>query len=360
MRFLNYCMSIKKNYICVSPFVNLEVHDNSNHMCCPSWLVKSLPGDISLHESFNSESAIEIRESVTNGSFKYCDSGECPYLQRLETDRISEGPLFHKDKIPNEYFDIIENFKKGKKLSPQYVQFSMDQSCNLSCPSCRVELIMANSSKIKEVNLKIEEIENQFSESIKVLYITGSGDPFVSVAFRNFLRNFNPTKYPKLERIHLHTNATRWTKEMWESMPNIHPYVKTCEISIDAGTKETYETKTRIGGNWDTLIDNLKFISTIDTLKIIRTSFVVQKSNYKEMIIFRDMMVNIFGNRAHVYFGKILNWGHMTESKYIEEKVWDTSHPEYDNFIKILNDTVPHKNTRHNMYEFIYDYKSII
>ena len=353
-------MSIKQNYICVSPFVNLEVHDTTNYMCCPSWLLKSLPGDVSVYESFNSENATKVRKSVIDGSFKYCDSDKCPYLQKLETDMVAEGPLVHKNKIPKKYSDIIEKFKNGGSLSPQVVQFSMDQSCNLSCPSCRVEMIMANSSKIKEVNLKIKEIETHFSHSIVGLYITGSGDPFVSVSFRNFLRNFNPKNYPNLKNIHLHTNATKWDKKMWESMSNIHKYVNTCEISIDAGTKDTYENKTRLGGDWDVLLENLKFISTIDTLKIVRTSFVVQKSNYKEMTIFRDMMIDIFGDRAHVYFSKILNWGHMIESKYIEEKVWDTSHPEYDNFIKTLNDTVPHKNTRHNMYEFIYDYKSII
>lgn len=353
-------MSIKKDYICVTPFVNLEVHGTSNYMCCPSWLLKSLPGDVSVDESFNSENATKVRKSVTDGSFKHCDSDKCPYLQKLETDMVAEGPLVHKNKIPKKYSDIIENFKRGGNLSPQVVQFSMDASCNLSCPSCRVEMIMANSSKIKEVNLKIKEIETHFSHSITGLYITGSGDPFVSVAFRNFLRNFNPTKYPNLKNIHLHTNATKWDKKMWESMKNIHPYVKSCEISIDAGTKDTYENKTRLGGNWDTLIENLKFISTIDTIQIVRTSFVVQKSNYKEMIIFRDMMVDIFGNRAHVYFGKILNWGHMQYSNYIEEQVWNTTHSEYEDFVKILNETVPHQNTRHNMHEFMYDYKSII
>ena len=33
---------------------------------------------------------------------------------------------------------------------------------------------------------------------------------------------------------------------MWDSMPNVHKYVKSCEISIDAGTKDTYENKTRL------------------------------------------------------------------------------------------------------------------
>jgi hypothetical protein len=44
---------------------------------------------------------------------------------------------------------------------------------------------------------------------------------------------------------------------MWDSMSNIHAYVKTCEISIDAATKETYE-KLRLGGRWDKIIEGLE------------------------------------------------------------------------------------------------------
>ena len=69
---------------------------------------------------------------------------------------------------------------------------------------------------------------------------------------------------------------------MWDSMKSIHPYVKTCEISIDAATKDTYENKTRIGGDWDELINNLKFISTLPNLKKIKPSFVVQ--NHKQFL----------------------------------------------------------------------------
>ena len=47
-------------------------------------------------------------------------------------------------------------------------------------------------------------------------------------------------------------------------MTSIHPYVHTCEISIDAGVKDTYENVTRLGGNWETLLKNLEFINPSD------------------------------------------------------------------------------------------------
>jgi MoaA/NifB/PqqE/SkfB family radical SAM enzyme len=221
-------------------------------------------------------------------------------------------------------------------------------------------MFIADSTKIKKVKQDIQDIEDAYGSEVNTLYITGSGDPFVSVGFRDFLRNFDKTKWPKLKSIHLHTNATRWNKEMWESMPNVHQYIKSCEISIDAGTKETYETKTRINGDWDVLLDNLKFISTIPTLSRIKTSFVVQQKNYKEMKLFYDLMYSIFGKKVNVFFGKITNWGTFSDEEYVTHQIWNESHPEYNDFINEVNSFLPIKYSYNNLQEFITPRKSLI
>jgi MoaA/NifB/PqqE/SkfB family radical SAM enzyme len=229
---------------------------------------------------------------------------------------------------------------------------NFDRTCNYKCPSCRVDLIVENSEGIKRVEKTIEDIDKYYSKHVKTLYITGSGDPFVSVGFRNYLRNFNPKKYPNLKSIHLHTNASMWNKEMWDSMPNVHKYVHTCEISIDAGTKDTYENKTRLGGNWENLMNNLKFINTLPNISV-KTSFVVQDSNYMEMETFYNLMYSIFGKRVNVFFGKITNWGTFSEGEFKLKQVWDTEHPEHALFKKEFNKIWKNQNLFHNLYEFI-------
>lgn len=352
----------KKNYICGIPFANLEFEDSKRFLCCDGWLKNYLPDNSSPYDSWNSKEANEIRESILDGSYKYCDSKICPYLHQLETfgDVGTIAPIYHKDKLPNLLEKLVEEHKQGKLNSPRTIQFSFDKSCNLKCPSCRVEMIMANSKKIKLVKQNISDIQDAFGEKVTTLYITGTGDPFVSVGFRDFLRDFDRTKWPSLEKIHLHTNATRWTKEMWNSMKNVHPYIKSCEISIDAATKDTYENKVRIGGDWEVLIKNLKFIATIPTLKSVKTSFVVQKHNYKEMKPFYDLMLEIFGKKVNVFFGKITNWGTFTESEYKEHQVWNPSHPEHSYFLEELNKTLPAENSFNNLQEYIQPYKSIL
>lgn len=352
------------DYICVMPFFNLEIHSKDRYLCCASWLPKSLPHDSSAKEAWESKEANEIRNSIIDGSFKYCDKTQCPHLQELNKSGIggvrNKNTIFKKNSIPNIWKQKIDEFKKGNKIQPNNIQFSFDRSCNLKCPSCRIDIITADGKKIKEVKQTIDEIQKEYGNIIENLYITGSGDPFVSIGFKDFLKNFDKTKWSNLKAIHLHTNATRWNKKMWNSMKNIHPYVKSCEISIDAATKETYENKVRIGGNWDELMENLKFISSIKTLKSIRTSFVVQKHNYKEMSDFYDLMFSIFGERVNVFYCKINNWGTFTDEEFMEHKIWDKSNPLYDDFIKEVNSFNLKNKMWHNLQEFIESKKTII
>jgi MoaA/NifB/PqqE/SkfB family radical SAM enzyme len=147
---------------------------------------------------------------------------------------------------------------------------------------------------------------------------------------------------------------------MWISMPKIHKYLTTCEISIDAGTKETYENSTRLGGNWDNLISNLKFIATIPSLKKVKTSFVVQQSNYKEMGIFLNIMKEIFGIKTRVFFGKINNWGTFTSEQFEFLKIWDSKHPEHQSFLYEFNQVAKNPFVFHNLHEFLMIKKSII
>ena len=334
-----------KNYICGVPFNSLEIHNNQYFVCCPSWLNVSFKRDeYELNEIWNSEPVQEIRESILDGSFKYCNKELCPFLSKLVNYGIATGPISLKT---NSHINspIIEN------NTPDILMMNFDRTCNYKCPSCRVDLIVENSKGITRVEKTIEDIDTYYSANVKSLYITGSGDPFVSVGFRNYLRNFNPKKYPKLKSIHLHTNASMWNKEMWDSMPNIHKYVMTCEISIDAGTEDTYENKTRLGGNWKNLLNNLKFISTLPIK--VKTSFVVQDSNYMEMETFYNLMYSIFGKKVNVFFGKITNWGTFSDGEYKLKQVWNVEHPEHELFKKEFNKIWKNTNLFHNLYEFI-------
>ena len=336
-----------KNFVCSVPFDSLEIHNNVYFLCCPSWLdVKIDAKDYQVKDVWNSDPAIDIRKSILDGSYKYCNRELCPYLSKLVNYGINSGPIAKKNE--SRHSSPILN-----KNSPDYLVMNFDRTCNYKCPSCRTDLIVENKEGLERIEKTIEEIDTYYSKDVKTLYITGSGDPFASPSFRNYLRNFDSKKYRDLKGIHLHTNASMWNQEMWNSMPGIHEYVNSCEISIDAGTKETYENKTRLGGNWNNLINNLKFINTIPNLEKIKTSFVVQDTNYREMEEFYNLMYSIFGKKVNVFFGKITNWGTFSEGKFKIKNVCDVDHPEHRYFIDEFNRIWKKPNLFHNMYEFV-------
>jgi len=337
-----------KDFICTTPFYELEIQEHNCFFCCASWLPKKVStSEYPIKDVWNSKPASDIRNSILDGSYKYCDKELCPHLSKLVNFGIASGTIYDKNK-PNE--KLNNHIKNGSNDTPDFININIDRSCNFKCPSCRKDIIFDNNKKATKTLI---EIEDTFSDTLNSFCVTGVGDPFASIAYRDFLRNFDPTKYKKLKNIHLHTNASLWTKKMWESMPNIHPYVHSCEISIDAGTKHTYENVTRLNGNWETLMENLDFIKSIKTIGEIRVSFVVQTDNYKEMCIFADLMYNKLGNKANIFFGRINNWGTYTDQEFEKVKVWDKNHPEHKLFVKELNKVWTKPKVRHNLYEFI-------
>ena len=333
----------KSKLICGTPFGYTEVFDDKQFLCCPGWLKEDIYETNNIKENFNSEKSQKIRKSILDGSYKYCDENQCPHLAGLKQGKLIDSRFVPKN---------TETLKKYKLISDiEMVNFCFDRSCNLQCPSCRSELINYLGKDRVGVDDKLIQVNDELSESIKRLYLSGSADPFYSKSFRQFLINFDPTKYPMMERIHLHTNGILWTEKLWERMKSVHPFVKSCEISIDAATKDTYENKTRIGGNWDTLVNQLDFIINIPTIPYYIFSFVVQDSNYKEMYEFYELITNLnwnTDNNYNIFFNHITNWGTFSEAEYIEKDISKSTHKLHSDFLNELNLIHNKPNVTHN------------
>lgn len=152
---------------------------------------------------------------------------------------------------------------------PRIINAGWDDSCNLSCPSCRTtRIIQSNFTEILNIQNKVEA---EFADA-HTLYITGSGDPFGSPGFNRWLRTFDASKWPKLKRIHLHTNAQLWSPRMWDRIADgARVLIRSAEISIDAATPETYALNRR-GGCFHRLLQNLEFIPNFVGATCLTTS----------------------------------------------------------------------------------------
>ena len=354
-------------YVCKHPFNYLDVQPYHAYICCPSWCPKSIRDDGSHEISWDSENAVEIRKSVLDGSYKYCDHQVCPSLNTLINTPEVPSVFVEKDKFYEQH--NIKSIEDVEKIisGPEYILFGFDYSCNFRCPSCRKNLIPNDEEDSFEYQNKLKtlkKIEDKFSNTIKEIMITGSGDPFYSKIYRDYLINFDESKYPNLEQIKIITNGRLLTKKMWESL-KAKKYIKHIEISIDAGCKETYENKTRLGGDWQILLDNLNFISTLDTVKNFTASFVVSELNYKEMYTFYKIINDIFIKSKidyNIFFSQHVFWPNAayTQSEVENISVFDINHPLFDDFLNELQKIHGVKEIHHNFHHLISHFNKMI
>jgi len=338
----------KSKYICATPFGYTEVFDDKQFLCCPGWLKEDIYETPSIKDNFNSEKSQKIRESILDGSYKYCDEKQCPHLSAFKQNKFIDNRFVLKDKKSLTQYKPISNINT--------INFCFDRSCNLQCPSCRSELINYLGKDRDSVENKLKQVNEEMSTTIKRLYLSGSADPFYSKSFRQFLINFDPSKYPKMKTIHIHTNGLLWTDQLWERMKGIHKFVKSCEVSIDAATKDTYEKKVRIGGKWETLLKQLDFIINIPTIKSYIFSFVVQDNNYKEMYSFYELIKNLnwkFNKKFTVFFNHITNWGTYSEQQYLLKDVSNKSNELHTDFLLELKKIHNKKNVSHNFHHLV-------
>ena len=307
-------------------------------LCCSTWLKTPPIGNIqhqSVDEVWNGEKAQEIRRSILDGSFKYCDHTECPYLQTISCE---VQPL--KMVKDEELKTVVKNKLTILPYGPREIDCSYDRSCNLFCPSCRSKIIVESANEHEILGIQ-SKLENEAMKDAHVLSISGSGDPFGSPFYRRWLQTMNRGNAPHLKQILLHTNAQLWTPMMWSTIPKeIRELIKSTIISIDAASPEIYPINRR-GGDYERLLENLDFIRVLRTrgpLEHVKISMIVQTNNFIEMPDFIRL-----GKRYNfdiVFFKKLINWGTFSEEEYNDRAIHLPGHPRNPELIDMLKNDI--------------------
>lgn len=358
-----------KKYVCKAPFSFLDVQDNSQWVCCPSWCPTNIRVDDignalnqndyaaeDLHNNWTGALATDIRRSVLDGTYSHCNHTVCPSLSQLINTGVPPSNFIEKAEFEEQFCNNNETYHG----TPEEIIFGFDRSCNLKCPSCRADIVPNSNPESKEFLHKkflLSQIEDNFGATVKKLMITGSGDPFYSKLYRDYLVNFQESKYPNLENIHIITNGVLLTEKMWNSL-NSKKFIKSMEISVDAGCKETYENVTRLNGKWDPLIENIKFLSTQDSISSFGFSMVVSEYNYCEMKMLYDLIQELFSNsnvKPYLSYRQIVHWqmGAYNPLQVREISVFDPTHEMHDNFISKLKEIHSLPDVDHNFHHLL-------
>jgi wyosine [tRNA(Phe)-imidazoG37] synthetase (radical SAM superfamily) len=300
----------------------------SCYLCeCTSWLPQSV-GNLhiqSLENILNSSVAGELQNSIADGSYRYCNNKQCSYLLSKGGKQV-----------------LVENGVPNKQI--KNIRLAIDDSCNLSCPSCRTHQIFERDKfqlrKRYQLADKIIEYVKKQSHTINI-HVGSDGDPFASLIYRYFVKSIKDL--PNV-RFTIQTNGLL-IKKMYHRHTELFEKLDVLNLSIDGATKTTYESLRR-GGSYEKIIENLEFIKELDKKFKVRLHCVVQKKNYKEMYEYIELGKKF--NVDNIYFNKITDWNVL--KNFSEEAVWKDTHPEYQEFAKIVKDI---RNTKHEIEFFV-------
>ncbi len=266
-----------RSHFCPNPFTTLETtHTGLAFVCCPVWLPTPIGNlDSDPVRLWSGPIAEKIRASIIDGSFRYCDHLNC--------SRITNRSLPRRDSEAARA--ILEDFaaKGPAGMPPKYVTLSHDKSCNLSCPSCRASVYVANKAKQAKLDELTESSILPLLRRAEVVNITGSGDPFGSNHFRNLIKRLSEPDFCHL-KIDLHTNGQLWDERAWAEL-GLQGRVRYAQISIDAARADTYAIVRR-GGNFERLLNNLALVKRLrqsGEISYLEFSMVVQAQNFREM-----------------------------------------------------------------------------
>jgi MoaA/NifB/PqqE/SkfB family radical SAM enzyme len=275
---------------------------------CESLLPVSV-GDIesfqSIDEIWNNPVANILQEDIDSKKFTHCAVEKCGIMKR----------------------DI--------NLNKYHISINIDESCNLRCPSCRHNYRMHTNGSIFDTALRranhIVNLINSFDKPCDII-MSGNGDPLASLIMRPLVYDL---RLKSDQTVTLFTNGLMMKHHLPKS--SILSKITKYQISIDAGSKEVYEV-VRLGGNFESLIENLDYLSTIvERPQCVTLFFCCQQKNYHDMLNFIELCkkYNFLG-----VISKLENWHTWSNGgidKFDEHDViGNTNHPEHANVFDLL------------------------
>ncbi len=314
---------LRTKLFCALPFTAINIMENGDVYpdCCSDWVEFPL-GNLfaqSWSEVWNGQNARRLRRSMQRGDLRHCDRHWCPHIQNAlggidDPNVVPRGARRHLD-LPADARSGSVEMSEG----PVRVGLHYDDSCNLACPTCRAGVHMVNGEALERMGRLHAVVAAEVLPHARSFSLTGTGDPFASAFLRAFLEGFDRAQYPKLERVHLHTNATMWSRGLWARMPALHEIEVTTDVSVDAACAATYEVVRR-PARWDRLQENLEFIVTIPNLSALGVSMTVSQLNVAELVAFHDW-ARVLAERCpekfvFVEYKRVRRRGHHTDDQW--------------------------------------------
>ena len=322
-----------KNKVCLIPFNTISIDSIGNvRTCgCSGWL-PTVVGNIfnnTIDEILNTDLSKNIRQSIRDGSYIYCNENTCGVIANNQlVDLASDIEI--KEYPGGELYN-----NESATKSPTMYFIAGDNTCNLSCPSCRTKIIKNSEFDMDTYQQTLDILNQQlFNGSNKNpinITLSTSGEVFASSMLMNFLINFPLDRYPKTQ-FRLQTNGLL-LKSRWSRISNIIDHITEITVTADSCVSDVYK-KLRRGGEFVDLIENLNFISELKQNLNFKFNIrmVIQKDNCQEIEQFYAWGKKLGADR--IEYTRLADWGTYTSDEFYNLDTLNDKHELYNNTIK--------------------------
>lgn len=318
-------------HFCEAPWKHFEISGEGQvFFCCPAWMTvpAGKMGEGSADDIWNSPVAQELRASILDGSYRYCSRTHCP--------SISARTLPARELVQIDGVSVSKKYPVRAERRPAMVSLAYDKTCNLACPQCRIDFIVAKPHERSAMDTYVPDIM-ELAKTVELLYLNGAGEVFGSRHSRELLQRITREQFPDL-KFYLISNANLFDRRAYDQF-DLRGRIRRIDISIDAATAETY-AYVRRGGNFARLLANLRFLDDLRLLEgeqfQVDLRYVVSGPNYREMPAFVKLARSIHANT--VCFTRFRNWGTFTGAAFNAMNITDPAHPEHAQFLRVLQD----------------------
>lgn len=279
--------------ICNQPFDTCNIHVSGEvYSClCHRWMPQCIGNifDKDFFKVWHSNKITKIRQGINAGDFSNCSEQECPNLHNL----------------PNKTQDLIA------QPLPNRIMLTIDQSCNLACPSCRLQPIIDKQGV--DARRILDHVFGFYTKhNLPVeIFCDGYGDIFASRSYLDFLQD---TVLPANVRLTITTNGT--TIHQYHDLINkIKPNIHSVVISLDAGTANTYQVIRN--SNFDQVIENCEWLRHNDI--VTHGQFVLQRNNQDEIVKYYELGQRLGFKTTSMQL--LDRWGHHTDQWWNNNQV---------------------------------------
>jgi MoaA/NifB/PqqE/SkfB family radical SAM enzyme len=265
-------------------------------------VIEDTKGNIDIMYTWNSKELKLFRETILDGSYRYCIKESCPFWV---AGKLPPIPEIAKPYVLNKIVHL--------EYPPLLIKLGIDRACNLTCPSCR------NSKESIPKEATYNRTISLFKSGTKTISLSSSGEVFINKHLLKILQEFSKDQFPDLEGFRISTNGTALTKTVWHSLSkDFKSLLRSINISVDSPNEATYN-KIRVGGNYSALHKNIAFVSSLRAageFERLTLTCILQKSNVLGLVDFVNYAIKIKADMLAVH--KIEYWGHV-EKTYFDE-----------------------------------------